>query len=261
MMFSLGLSLNRKSLYQVVRAAFVAGSLTGLAIQSTSAIAQTSAEKQEMPRIITVTGEGIVTATPDIASVMVGVISQEKTAREAVSLNTNATGNVIEAFQKAGIEQRDLATSGFSVQPRYIYPKNGSEEAPRIDGYEVRNTLTIRVRDITKLGSILDTAITSGSNRIEGISFDVADDTALLDQAKARAVEDAQRKAEILAKAAGVKLGRVMMIDGGTFGRPQPRNMMLQASADAFSAKGAVPVEAGEQEFRSSISITWELAE
>lgn len=262
MMFTANLSRNLKSNRRAAIAALVGGALIGAVALPLAARAQTGVDNRESPRIITVTGEGVVQATPDIASVLVGVVTQAKTARDAVSENTTATSAVIEAFQKASIEPRDLATSGFSVQPRYIYPKNGSDEAPRIDGYEVRNTLTIRVRDLTRLGSILDTAINTGSNQIGGISFDVADDTALLDKARGQAIEDARRKAEIFAKAAGVNLGRVIAIDGGNFGRPQPRGMMLQAArADAFSAKAAVPVEAGEQEFRASVSVTWELAD
>ncbi|MGI6245551.1 MAG: SIMPL domain-containing protein [Pseudochelatococcus sp.] len=235
--------------------ALAGGMLLGLAAQ-----AQTPAGR-EAPRVVTVSGEGVVQATPDIASVIVGVVTQGKTARDAAGENTTATGAVIAAFKAAAIEPRDLTTSGFSVQPRYVYPKNGGDEPPRIDGYEVRNTLTVRVRDLAKLGEVLDTAIATGSNQIGGISFGVADEAPLLDKARAEAVADARRKAEIFAQAAGVKLGKVLAIDGGSFGRPQPRAVPLAARADAFVARAPVPVEAGEQDFRASVTVTWEVAD
>ncbi|MFC0218238.1 hypothetical protein FHS82_000583 [Pseudochelatococcus lubricantis] len=263
MTFSQKLTPGRRFARQAAAAAFAGGVLAGLVALPLAAKAQTAGGRSEPPRVLTVSGEGVVQAVPDIASVIVGVVTQGKNASDATRENTAATGAVVAAFKEAGIEQRDLATNGFSVQPRYVYPKNGGSEAPRIDGYEVRNTLTVRVRDLGKLGGILDTAIATGSNQIGGISFDVADDAPLLDKARAQAVEDARRKADIFAQAAGVKLGKVIAIDGGSFGRPQPRAFQLQAArADAFSAKAApVPVEAGEQEFRASVTVTWELTD
>lgn len=246
-----------------VLAALAGGAILGLAALPLAASAQQGdgPGARRTPRVIAVAGEGVVQAVPDIASVIVGVVTHAATARDAVTANTTATEAVIGVFKQAAIEPRDLATSGFSVQPNYVYPKNGGGEAPKIDGYEVRNTLTVRVRDLTKLGGVLDAAVTTGSNQIGGISFDVADSTPLLDKARAEAVADARRKADIFATAAGVKLGRVIAIDTGGFARPQPRGIALQARADAFAAKAAVPVEAGEQEFRASVNVTWELVD
>lgn len=245
-------------------AAFVGGALVGLAAVPLTATAQQSADatEQRTPRVISVSGEGVVEAVPDIASIVIGVVTQAATAREAVSENTTATAAVLASLNEAAIEKRDIATSGFSVQPRYNYQRNGNGEAPKIEGYEARNTLTVRVRDLSKLGGILDAAVTTGSNQVGGISFDVAETTPLLDKARSEAVADARRKAEIFASAAGVKLGRVLAIDtGSNRWVPQPRGMALQARADVMSASAPVPIEAGEQSFRANVAVTWEIVD
>ncbi|MGV6873418.1 SIMPL domain-containing protein [Pseudochelatococcus sp. B33] len=240
-------------------AAFIGGAIVGLAAWPLTAAAQQGdTAQQRAPRVISVAGEGVVEAVPDMASVVIGVVTQAKTAREAVSENSAATEAVLASLNAAAIEKRDVATSGFSVQPRYNYPRNGSGEAPKIDGYEARNTLTVRVRDLAKLGGILDTAVTTGSNQIGGISFDVAEKTPLLDKARSEAVADARRKADIFATAAGVKLGRVLAIETGSLRSP-PRPMY--ARADALAASAPVPVEAGEQSFRATVEVTWEIVD
>lgn len=211
---------------------------------------------------ITLFGEGTASAVPDTATVSIGTLSTAKTAREAMDANTKAMTAVIETLKKAGIEARDLATDGFSVQPRYTYPKPGpNPEAPRLDGYEVRNQVTVRVRDLGKLGAVLDAAVTSGSNQIGGIAFTVAEPAALLDKARAAAVADARRKATVYAEAAGVKLGRVLDIsEPGADMAPRP--MMMARSADFAKAEAApVPIEAGEQSFKVRVKMTWDVAE
>lgn len=245
-------------------AAFVGGAIVGLAALPLVASAQQSGEAaaSRTPRVISVSGEGVVDAAPDMASIVIGVVTQAKTAREAVSGNTTATEGVLASLNEAQIEKRDISTSGFSVQPNYNYPRNGSGEAPTIEGYEARNSLTVRVRDLTKLGTILDNVVTTGSNQIGGISFDVADKTPLLDKARGDAVADARRKADIFASAAGVKLGRVLAIEtGAQRWVPQPRVMAMQARADALTASAPVPIEAGEQSFRATVEVTWEIVD
>src|SRR5690606_36385903 len=105
----------------------------------------------------------------------------------------------------------DIATSGFTVQPRYVYSKrnDGTQEPPRIAGYEVRNTVTVRVRGLEKLGTVLDSAVTEGSNQIDSLSFDISEKAALLQEARKKALADARAKAETYAEAAGVTLGRL----------------------------------------------------
>ena len=216
---------------------------------------------QARPGQITIVGEGRVSAAPDMATLSTTVVTAAKSAREATDANTKAMTAVIERFKAAGIEPRDLSTSGFSVQPRYVHPKqqDGSTAAPRIDGYEVRNGVTVRVRDLTKLGTVLDTAITAGANQIDGISFDVADPTELLDKAGSAAVKDARRRAELYAEAAGVKLGRVLVIAEPSLEGPRP--MMMAAPRADFAKASSVPIESGERDFSVRIRVTYAIAQ
>lgn len=216
-----------------------------------------AAEAGQTAQTLSLTGEGTASAAPDQATVTSGVTSEGKTAREAVDANSKAMAALLDAFKKAGIQASDLQTSGFSVQPRYAQPKEGSSEAPHIDGYEVRNQVTARIRDLTKLGAVLDTAVSTGSNQIDGISFGVTDEAPVLDKAREAAVADAKRKAELIAKAAGVKLGRILAIaEPGTDTGPRP--MM---AAYAMDKRSAVPVEAGESEYTARVSVTWEIVQ
>lgn len=226
----------------------LAASLSPLAAQDIGAAARRPT--------LTVTGEGTATAVPDMASFSTGVVSEAKTAREALDANTAQVAGMIAAIKEAGIEARDISTSGFSVQPQYQPPKKDSNEAPRITGYEVRNTVSVRVRDLSRLGDLLDKVVTSGANQIGGISFDIAEPQAMQEAARVAAVKDARRQAEIMAEAGGVRLVRIVNMTGEAGMRPMPR---MAAAPMMMKMDSAVPVEAGESESRANISITYEI--
>lgn len=210
------------------------------------------------PAIFVLTGEGTATAAPDMAILRSGVVSEGQTARAALNANTAAMEKLIAGFKAAGIEARDIQTSGFSVQPRYLYGQrnDGTQEPPRITGYEVRNTVALKIRDLDKLGSVLDAAVTDGSNQIEGLTFDVSNKDELLNDARRKALADARAKAELYAEAAGVKLGRLRELSERTGDFPPPRPMVMRMEA----AKADVPVERGEQELTVNVTATWEIA-
>lgn len=213
------------------------------------------------PAIFVLSGEGKASAVPDLAVINSGVVSEGTSAREALDANTAAMAKLIAAIKEAGIEDKDVATSGFTVQPRYIYSQrnDGTQEPPRISGYEVRNTVTVKVRDLAKLGGILDKAVTEGSNQVDSLSFDIADKKTLYEDARKAALADARAKAELYATAAGVKLGRLRELSEQTSGGfPPPRPMMRMEMKAAPQAD--VPVERGEQEIAVNITATWEIA-
>ena len=212
------------------------------------------------PAVFVLSGEGKASAAPDIAVLTSGVVSEGETAREALDANTTAMTALVASFKNAGIDDKDIATSGFSVQPRYVYAQrnDGTQEPPRITGYEVRNSVTVKVRDLAKLGGVLDTAVTQGSNHIEGLSFDISDKAALLDQARKTALAEARAKAELYAEAAGVKLGRLRELSEQTGAYPPPRPMMMRAEMAKSAAD--VPMERGEQEIQVNVTATWEIA-
>ena len=210
---------------------------------------------------LSVVGEGEVSAAPDMAVVTLGVVSEAETAREALVANSQAMSEIAAALRQAGIEGRDLQTSGFFVEPRYTQPRpveQGEPRAPEIAGYTVRNNLTVRIRDIARAGALLDRAVELGSNYVTGISFTVADPKPLEAEARRGAVADAEAKARLYAEAAGVALGPVILIEERADEFEPPRPMMSRAIA---AEAADVPVEAGEITFRAQVRVEWALGE
>ena len=228
--------------------ALAAGLLVALPVQ---------AGAQEPAPRIAVTGQGEVALAPDMATVSLTVLREAATARDALDDNNKAMAAVIEAMRKEGIEDRDLQTSGFSIQARYVHPRQsgGSDEGPRITGYEVANTLTVRIRDMARLGAILDMSVSLGVNQGGSVSFSNANPDAALAQARTRAVADAIEKARTLAEAAGVGVGPILEMSEVT-NRPYPRPMMAPMAMRA-EADGAVPVAGGENTYSVDVNVTF----
>ncbi|ODT79345.1 MAG: hypothetical protein ABS76_20370 [Pelagibacterium sp. SCN 64-44] len=210
---------------------------------------------------ISIEGRGEVRAAPDMATVNSGVTTQGATAREALDANTAAMTELIAALKDAGIEARDIQTSGFSVNPNYVYSDArddlGYSLPPRINGYQVSNSVTVVVRDLEDLGAILDKSVTVGANTVNGVSFSVADPSELLNEARKAAFADARAKAELYADLAGASLGDLESIsERQDFNSPQPYPMYARAE---MQASAAVPVEAGEMTFAINVSVAWDL--
>lgn len=212
-----------------------------------------AAHAQQDPPSITVTGSASVSAPPDTAEVTAGVVSQGATAAQALSLNNVAMDQVLRAITGLGIADRDVRTTGVSVNPQRAQPQpNRPQTLPAIVGYEVSNQVHVKVRRLADLGRVLDVLVGQGANALGGLSFSIADPAPLLQQARQRAVADAQQKAQVFAQAAGVKLGRVIYIRDTPMGGPRPVMAMRQ-----MASAGAVPIAAGEQEIEASVSITY----
>ena len=208
------------------------------------------------PRIL-VTGQGRADVAPDMAILSLMVTREADTARAALDSNSSAMDNVITALESEGIEARDIQTSNFSIQPRYSRPNISSSaqhEAPRIVGYTVRNSLKVRVRDITALGAILDKSVTLGVNEGGNILFTNKDPSAAIEQARIRAVKEAVAKAHTLAKAAGVKTGRVLEISE-QFAMPRPMPLARAEFAMVRSAD-SVPVASGENTYEVTVHVS-----
>lgn len=203
---------------------------------------------------ITVMGEGTATAEPDLAHVRIGVTSDAGTAAEALASNNAAMADVMERLTAEGIEERDLQTSTLDLGPRYAERYDG---APEVEGYTARNILNVRVRNLDRLGAILDAAAGEGANTFEGLTFGVAEPQPLADEALRRAVTDARRQAELLAGESGVTLGAVRSIDSTAGGQP-PRPMEM---ATARMAEDSVPVARGELEIAASVTMVFAIAE
>ena len=204
--------------------------------------------------VITVTGEGTVQVTPDMATISLGVTTDGSSAAEAMAANSKALQAVIDRLKSAGIEDRDLQTSNLSLNPNWVGYDAG--QTPKIAGYVASNMLSVRVRALDTLGTVLDASITDGANTLNGITFDLAAPRPAQDEARKAAVADAKARAELLTTAAGVKLGKIETIaESAGYGAPMP---MFR---DEFKAASAVPVASGQIGMTASVTITYAIVE
>lgn len=186
-----------------------------------------------------------------MAEIDAGVTTEARSAREASEANARAMTAVMAALKNAGIAERDIRTSRLSIFPQTA---SGGSSAPRITGYRAGNRVTVRVREIAKVADIVDAAVGAGANELGGIHFVVSEPSKLLDRARADAIADARRKAEIYAQAAGVALGAPLAISEEGSSPPPIAYRMERAAAPM-----ATPVSPGEQTLRMSVSVTWEI--
>lgn len=203
---------------------------------------------------LTVTGQGEAHAAPDMATITVGAVSEADTASEALTQNSSLVSAAIDALKEAGVEPRDIQTTGFSVSPRYVNTREANT-TPKIDGYRVNNSVVVRVRKLDTLGSLLDTLVKAGANDIGGISFGISEADKFQDTARIAAIADARHKAELYAEAAGVRLGQIRSIDESGGAYPVPQTMMRMKAMEADSA----PIEAGEQTLSATVRVVYEI--
>jgi uncharacterized protein YggE len=215
------------------------------------AMAAEPAQSNRRQPSVTVVGSGDVSAKPDMAHVQIGVVEQAQTAAKALAANTAAMEELLKTLSARGIAEADIQTADFSVSPRYRQGPN--VQTPEIIGYQVSNQVSVRVRNLSLLGPVLDEVVGKGANQIHGISFAVNDPNPILDQARQKAVQDAHRKAELYAKTAGVKLGRVLRIEESLPHLPRGEVLNLGMAR----AAAPVPIAPGEQKYQASIVITY----
>ena len=199
-------------------------------------------------RQITVTGQGEASALPDMATLSIGVEVQAKTPGRALAENAERMIAVMARLKDAGIAEKDLRTSQLGVWPVY----SERNQPQRIEGYRASNNLSVIIRDIDKLGNVLDQAVADGANRVNGPSFSITDPRPLLAEARDAAVGDAIAKAERYAAAAGVKLGDVLSIDETGGSAPFPGRQMR-----AESLAASTPIAPGESIISASIIMTF----
>jgi uncharacterized protein YggE len=223
----------------------VAAAAAAIALLTAPALAQVIP-----PAAVSVTGEATVSAPPDLAQVDGGVSSDAKTAREAFEANNAAMGKVLLTLKGAGFEEKDIQTSRLSLQPQSAPSRSGGPST--IVGYRASNRVTVRVHDVAKLASVIDTLVGAGANDIGGIGFMVSNASKLLDEARERAIADARRKAEIYAKAAGVTLGAPVSISEESSPGPMPYRRMA-----AGMPVSAAPVAQGEETLQVTVSVSW----
>jgi hypothetical protein len=218
------------------------------------AAAQTPQQTVPEARIV-VAGEGSVSVAPDYAQIRAGVTTRAKTAAEATDANAKLMAAVIAALTNAGIARDDIQTAQFSVSPVYTMSQPGNEQ--KLSGFSASNEVSVKIRQLGKLGDILDRLAAAGATDIGNIAFQHSDLSKALDQAREAAVADARRKAELYAHAAGLTLGAVVWIS-------EDSNAAPPMFAQTFRAKAATaaptPIMSGEDTLRVQITVGFDVA-
>lgn len=213
----------------------------------------TPAMAQEVPRQITVMGDGAVTAAPDVAFVNLGVTHTAASATDAVSQMSAGMQSVMARLETAGIAAADIQTGQLSLYP--TYDDRSYDASPKISGFTASIAVDVRVRDLTALGSILEAVVADGANTFGGIRFDLVDSSEAYADARRDAVADGRAKAELYAMAAGVTLGDLVTLSENSF------YSVPVMAAPRLEDAGSVPVAAGEVSYSASIMMVYAITE
>jgi uncharacterized protein YggE len=204
---------------------------------------------------VIVIGEGSVGVTPDYAQIESGVTSRAKSVKEATDANSKLMAAITSALLESGVAQNDIQTSRFSVQP--VYAPQEPRTEPKFVGYSITNRVRVKIRQIGKVGEILDRLVTAGVTDVGNVAFLVSDPSKALDQAREAAIADARRKAEVYAQASGLRLGRVVWITEDS-GFAPPIAVRAQGAPAAMAAP--VPIAPGEDTLRVRITVGFDIA-
>jgi uncharacterized protein YggE len=224
--------------------------VSSLAAAFAATLLTTPVLADDFPAAISVSGEATISAAPDLAQIDAGVANDAKSAKEASDANNAAMGKVLQALKGAGLAEKDYQTSRLSLQPQY--GQNKSTGATPVIGFRASNRVTVKIRDVTKVAGIIDTLVGAGANDIGNISFEVTQESKLLDSAREQAVADARRKAEVYAKATGVTLGAPLSISEGGAAMPLFQARMAKAPMAAPAA-----VAPGEETLSVTVNVSW----
>ncbi len=250
------ITLSRLSLH----ASVLALALAATPIFSTPAAAQPAAAccaQPVQPTTLNLSAFGEVKRAPDMATLSAGVQSEGKTAALASGDNRARMARVFAALKAAGIADKDIQSSGLSLNPQWSYEQG---KKPRILGYQAHNTVTVMVRDLAQVGAALDAIVDAGSNSINGVSFGLANPEAALDEARRAAAKALQGKANLYATSLGYRVGRLVTLNEGGSYDPRPQPMMMAKAVMMDGAEAApTPVAPGEMTLRIDLNAVYEL--
>ena len=225
-----------------------------LATAATSpAIAQVAVDPVTMLRdgtLLEVSATGKTTRVPDIATIRAGVVTQSPTAAQALADNARRMARVIAALKGAGVADRDVQTANISLQPQY---DNRDGRAPVITGYQASNTLSVRFRQVADSGRILDVLAKEGANSIDGPNFMIDKPEAANDEARIDAIRQARARAELYARAAGMRVDRIVTISEGGGYMPRPAPMLMARMAEGAAADTSVAP--GEEDVTVTVNV------
>jgi len=243
----------RSSLRPLLLAAALAFGVTTMA-----ACAQDTTAGYTVPAdatLLSVSAQSEAKRVPDVATISAGVVTQAADANAAMRANAVQMDKVMAAIKAAGIAERDIQTSGINLNPQYKYVEN---QEPTITGYQANNTVNLKVRDIGKLGKVLDALVASGANQVNGPSFEIDQPDEAYDEARRGALEKAQARAAMYAKTLGVRVRRIVSISEGAGFQP-PRPMPMMAMAARGKAEMDTAVSPGETTLSANLDVVFEL--
>ncbi len=204
--------------------------------------------------LLSVAAQAEARRTPDIANVSAGVVTQAADANAAMRENAAQMAKVVAAIRAAGVAERDVQTAGVNLNPQYRYAEN---QPPVITGYQASNTVNVVVRDIAKLGRILDALVATGANQVNGPTFDIDKKDPVYDEARRAALDKARQRADMYAQALGLRVRRIVSIDEtGGMGIPRPVPMMAMAKMERDVA---TPISPGENVLSVNLDVVFEL--
>ncbi len=229
--------------------------LAVLALSAPAAAAQAQAASPLPPdaTLLSVSSQAEARRAPDIATVSAGVVTQAADGNAAMRQNAERMNRVLAAIKAAGVAGKDVQTSGINLHPQYRYEEN---QPPRITGYQAGNTVTVKLRDVAKMGQVLDALVASGANQINGPSFGIENPEPLYDQARIEALGQARARAETYATALDLRVRRIVSISEGGAAIPSPMPRMAMMKADAFES---TPVAPGESSVSVNLDVVFEL--
>lgn len=223
------------------------------------AVSLVAACGERTPTLLTVHATASTRTAPDLAIVTLGVVARGDTARAAQAAQATRMEAIMAAVRAASVEEAQVQTVGYGLEPIYAYPRN---QAPRITGYQSRNTISIRVLDLTAISSLIDATVSDGANELQGIQFTYLDEEASLDAARAQAVERARQRADQYATAAGMRVARVLSITEPGDAVPtvlMDGRRMDYAAVQVSNEQSAGAISPGELDNRSSVTVVYEL--
>lgn len=204
--------------------------------------------------LLSVSAQADARRVPDVATISAGVVTQAADANAAMRANATQMDKVMEAIRAAGVAERDIRTSGVNLNPQYKYVEN---QNPTITGYQASNTVDLKVRDIARLGKVLDALVASGANQVNGPSFEIDQPEPVLDEARRAALEKAQARAQMYAKALGLRVRRIVSLsEGGALAPPMPMRMMAMA---AQAKEADTSIAPGETTLTANLDVVFEL--
>lgn len=215
---------------------------------------------QPYARTITVSGEGKISAKPDIANISLSVVSKGLTVKQVTTDNNTKMNKVLAAVKGLGVEDKDITTSQYSLYPEYDYGTITRDGTNKIIGYNLTQEITLKVRDLTKVDDILDSGTKAGSNQVGALSFDIDDTGPVKKEARQIAFDKAKQKAQEMASQAGVSLGRVVTFSEEAAPIAYPMyNFAMESKAVGVGAAPAPDVQPGSKELTMSVSVTYEI--